>query len=203
MKRYWVLLLLAAGAGWAQEEATRQLWNTEFLQKRPPGKTPARPKVTYKPLGDGAKAAVADPGAGVMLGVTLWRLRPEKSHETGARLLVLLPNGDKRAEVPERVDAGTPLKPGDEVRLTVEVPYRGYMYVVDREQYSDGSVSDPYLIYPNWQTRPGDNVVAPGRLLEIPDRRDEVKTFTIVPKRKDQSAELLSILVTPEPLPNL
>jgi hypothetical protein len=89
------------------------------------------------------------------------------------------------------------------VRLTVEVPATGYLYVIDRERYADGTLSDAYLIYPNEQTRQGDNVVAPGRLVEIPDRRDEPNAFTIRPSRPDQNAEVLSLLVSPEPLPNM
>src|SRR5262249_2365071 len=34
-------------------------------------------------------------------------------------------------------------------------------------------------IYPNRQTRPGDNVVAPGRLLEFPDRRGGANSLTV------------------------
>src|SRR5262249_13141915 len=83
-----------------------------------------------------------------------------------------------------------------------EVPTSGYLYVIDREQYKDGSMSPPYLIYPNWQTRTGDNVVAPGRLIEIPDRREEVKAFVLAP-RADEVSEVLSLLVTPEPLTGL
>jgi hypothetical protein len=140
-----------------------------------------------------------------MLGVTLWRLRPERSKDTpGARLLVLPGPGEKGTnEVPERVDADTPLTPGDKVRLSVEVPYKGYLYVIDRERYADGSLSDPYLIYPNRVTLRGDNVVAPGRVVEVPDRRSSPNYFLVKPTRKDQTSEVISFLVTPEALPGM
>jgi len=101
------------------------------------------------------------------------------------------------------MEAGSPLAPGDRVRLTVEAPRSGYLYVIDREQYADGSSSAPYLIYPNFQNRPGDNAVAPGRLIEIPDRRAEPNHFVIRPTRADQTGELLALLVSAEPLKNL
>jgi hypothetical protein len=117
---------------------------------------------------------------------------------------LVIESGDQsREQTAERVDSDTPLKNGDHVRLTVEVPATGYLYMIDRERYSDGTMSDPYLIYPNLQTRQGDNVVAPGRLLEIPDRRDRPNAFTIRPSRPDQNAEVLSLLVSPVALPNL
>jgi hypothetical protein len=72
--------------------------------------------------------------------------------------------------------------------------------VIDREQYADGSTSAAYLIYPNYQTRAGDNTVAAGRVIEIPDQRDTPNHFTIKPTRTDQVSEVLTMLITPEPL---
>jgi hypothetical protein len=190
----------------AQEETTRQLWNTEFLKKRPASNSPAQSAAqpNYKPIAQPVKTPATPAGSGTMLGVTLWRMRdPKPSDAAGTRLLVLESNSEKREQTPERVDSGTPLTKGDHVRLTVEVPATGYLYVIDRERYADGTLSDAYLIYPNEQTRQGDNVVAPGRLVEIPDRRDEPNAFTIRPSRADQNAEVLSLLVSPEPLPNM
>jgi len=213
-------------AAQAPEEGIRQLWNQEILQKRPPAKTPpavAKKPVVYKPV---ATAAVAAPkttagtpttasavkppkpsGAAVetVMGVTLWRLRkPKAADDPSSRLLILGDDEDASTElVPERVEGDTALAVGDKVRLTIEVPRTGYLYLIDREQYVDGTTSDPYLIYPNVTTRPGDNLVAAGRLLEIPDSRDKPNHFKLQRSRKDQVSELFSVLVTPEPIPNL
>jgi hypothetical protein len=136
------------------------------------------------------------------VGVTLWKIRPPTAAEArGARLFRLkLPGAKVTEQVPERVDPKDALIPGDQFRLSVEVPFHGYLYVIDREQYKDGALSEPHLIYPNYQTRRGDNALAPGRVIEIPDRRDEVNAFLLEPERKDQVAEVLSLLITPEPL---
>jgi hypothetical protein len=190
------------------QEATRQLWNTEFINKRPApasAAAPAKP-VSYRPI---AGSKLAGPGANgtiqTTIGITLWRLRDPKPAETGnTRLLVLeRPGAQTREQIPERVDTSTLLSNGDQVRLTIEVPSSGYLYVIDREEYADGTTSDPYLIYPNWQTKPGDHAVAPGRLLEIPDRRDTPNVFTLRPKRADETAEVLAMLIAPSPLPDL
>jgi hypothetical protein len=191
----------------AQEDSQRQLWNTEFFKNRPPSNraAPAAP-IRYKPVAPVEKPAAktATTESATMLGITLWRMRqPKPADGAGARLLVLMVGDGAREQTPERVDFSTPLANGDLVRLTVESPHTGYLYVVDRERYRDGTTSEPYLIYPNWQTRRGDNAVAPGRLLEIPDRRDRPNCFTIHASRTDQTEEVLSLLLSPNPIPNL
>jgi hypothetical protein len=46
----------------------------------------------------------------------------------------------------------------------------GYLYVIDREQYEDGTLGEPVQIFPTTRTRGGDNSVKPGSLIEIQDR---------------------------------
>jgi hypothetical protein len=204
-----MLVPLFVAAQGSEEEGTRQLWNSQFFQKRPApaGKKAAPPpaNIVYKPVGT-TKLTPTSSSPGVMetlLGITLWRLRPPKpADDPNSRLLVLVdPSSTRQDElVPERVDIETPLSKNDKVRLTVEVPRTGYLYVIDREQYADGTTSPAYLIYPNHRTRQGDNAVAAGRVIEVPDQRDFPNHFTILPTKPNQVAELLSMLVTPEPL---
>ena len=134
------------------------------------------------------------------LGVTIWRLRPGRDAE-GARLLVM--EGGKSAEwTPERVEVDQLLNVGDRVRMSIESPRSGFLYVIDREQYADGSLGDPYLIFPTERTRGGDNRVRPGKLIDIPAQEDDPSYFTLVPSpaRSDQVGELLTIVVTAQPL---
>jgi hypothetical protein len=181
-------LLLSLGA--MAQESTRQLWNTEFLNERPPAK-------------NAAPAAPRPRSGGFIVGVTIWQLRPASNSDPPETRLLVLEGGKQDESAPQRIEAGTPLKPGDRVRLTIEAPRPGYLYVVDQEQYSGGKFGEPYLIYPNWQTKPGDNATAPGRLIEIPDQRNEPNCFTIRPSRPDQSGELLTLLITAQPLTGL
>ena len=138
------------------------------------------------------------------LGVTLWRLRPSKQNDSGARLLVM-ESSQPGEWSPERMEVDTPLKVGERVRISIESPRAGYLYVVDREQYADGSLGDAYLIFPTTRTHNGDNKVRPGRLIDIPAQEDTPNYFTLVPSpsRSDQVAELLSFIVTSQPLPSL
>lgn len=199
------VLAMLTVAALAQQESTRQLWNTEFLKKRPSGKSSSSsPQANYRPA-DPVKVAPGTEQSGkvTMLGVTPWRLRASKQGER-TRLLVLDNGGAKVGDqTPERVETNTLLAAGDRVRLTVEAVDTGYLYVIDREQYSDGTLSDPYLIYPNWQTRVGDNLLAAGRLIEIPDQRDQPNSFTIRASQPSQVAEVLTLLISPQQLPDL
>jgi hypothetical protein len=117
---------------------------------------------------------------------------------------VLVLDGLKQAEwTPERIEADTPLKIGDRVRLTVESPRAGFLYIIDRELYADGSLGEPMMIFPTTRTRGGDNRVAPGKLIDIPAQEDQYSYFTAQPggARRDQVAEVLTIILVPQPLP--
>lgn len=178
------------------DEQSRLIFATEFLSARPAPKTrrTVQPKAT--PKGTTVKA-------NDLLGITLWRLRPAASgDDTQARLL------DHEADsetvlVGERVTSDTKFKEGQKVRLSIESPRTGYLYVIDREQYADGTFSDPYLIFPTLKIRDGDNAVTAGRLIEIPDQDDSPFYFRMKRNRADQSGELLTVLVTSKPIPNL
>ena len=182
------------------EDQTRQIVAEEFLNARPaPAKATANPRPRYRPADPSGKTSLAE--GGVELGLTLWRLRPSQESQEGARLLVQdAPSGSLTAE---RIDTGAPLAVGDRVRLTIESPAAGWLYVIDREAYADGTMSDPYLIFPTARTRRGDNSVRAGRLVDIPDQQDRPNYFTVKPSRPGQSGELLTILVISTPLANL
>ena len=199
------------------EGTSRQIVLEEFTRARP-APTPAKaqsPRAGSRKPAAVAKApryvrktpsviATLQPGAPTMdIGVTIWRLRPSSEVEGGARMLVM-ENARQTEWTPQRIEADTPLQVGERVRLSIESPRAGYLYVIDREQYADGSFGDAYLIFPTLRTRGGDNQVRPGKLIDIPAQEDNPSYFTLVPSpsRSDQVAEILSIIVTPEPLSN-
>ena len=109
-----------------------------------------------------------------------------------ARLLVQ-ETEDQRTEsvewTPERVETGTTFSVGERVRLSIESPRAGYLYVIDREQYADGSTSDPYLIFPTLRIRGGNNSVRAGKVIELPDRN----AFKLTPLCSDYEGERLTI----------
>jgi len=185
----------------AQEsETTRKLWDTAFIDqpKRPASASSAKRRYRIATPNVPPDRVVAD----TVVGVTLWRLRPSTSTDTGERILVQ--EGSESADwIPERVEADTKLTAGTRVRLSVEAARPGYLYVIDREQYADGSVGEPYLIFPTTRTNGGDNEVKVGRIIEIPAQDDRPPFFTLKPSRSSQVSEVISVLVSPTPLEGL
>jgi hypothetical protein len=133
------------------------------------------------------------------LGITMWRLRPEQNSDTGPRILKM---GKSTKLVPERVSFETTFRLKDKVRLTIEAPREGYLYIVDREINKNG-LGDPYLIFPTLRTRNGYNRVGPGSVVEIPSQTDDPPYFDIAPLSEDYAGEMLTVIISSEPLPNL
>jgi hypothetical protein len=143
--------------------------------------------------------------AGRQVGITIWKLRPGSAADSvnsGARILVQEDSASTEW-VPERLGVEATLREGDRVRLTVESPEAGYLYVIDRERYANGLRGEPYLIFPTTRIRDGDNRVTGGKLIDIPDQGDRPNFFTLRNSRSDQSGEELTILLTKEPLSGL
>lgn len=175
------------------EDATRKLWDTAFIESANK-KTPSRRR-TYRNATPNVPVNNVAPET--VVGVTLWRLRPANRSDSGERLIV---HDDNSEWLPERISATTKLVQGDRLRISVEAVRPGYLYVIDREQYADGTLGEPYLIFPTTRTAGGNNAVAVGRLLEIPAQDDSPPFFTMKKSRPDHVAEVLSVLVTPAPL---
>ncbi|MFN0140755.1 MAG: DUF4384 domain-containing protein [Pyrinomonadaceae bacterium] len=135
------------------------------------------------------------------IGVTVWKLKPARSsgaNTDATRALVLEPSTGT-AYAAERIASDTEFNAGDYVRLSIESPRTGYLYVIDREIYENGKVGEPLLIFPSMMTRGGKNFVQPGVVTDIPDQSDRVPYFTLVSNALLRG-ELLTIIVSPEPL---
>ena len=131
----------------------------------------------------------------------MWRMR-RATAEDPVRLLVH-ETGETEEWTAERIALGTPLSAGERVRISVESPREGHLYVVDRERYADGTTGTPLVIFPTSHTRSGDNRLASGRLVDIPSQTDRPPYFTLRSSRKDQIAEVLTLIVSDRPVPEL
>ena len=180
------------------ENTTRRLWDTAFINSS------TKRTASRKPTKRGYRIATPNiPTVNVngdtVVGVTLWRLRRASSSDSGERLIVH--EGADAAEwLPERISANTRLNQGDRLRISVEAARTGYLYVIDREQYADGSFGEPYLIFPTTLTLGGNNQVTVGKIIELPGREDRPPYFTVKRSRSNQVAEVLSVLIAPSPL---
>jgi hypothetical protein len=205
IKRYVCLIALCALSITAavtlkaqDDETTRKLWDTAFINSGSKKTLPRKAtKRSYRIATPNVSTAGVD--GETVVGVTLWRLRRATSTDSGERLIVH--EGADAAEwLPERISANTKLDQGDRLRISVEAARTGYLYVVDREQYADGSLGEPHLIFPTTRTLGGNNQVTVGKIIELPAQEDRPPYFTVRRSRPDQVAEVLSVLVTPTPL---
>jgi len=203
----WVMTLCFAGllAAAAQqppdEDTTRNLWDTAFINqgnKRAAARRPA--KRNYRIATP--QVPVMGVSADSVIGVTLWRLRPSRPADAGERMIVQEGPGSTEW-LPERVSSGGKLSEGDRIRMSIEAARTGYLYVVDQEQYADGSKGEPYLIFPTTRTRGGDNTVKAGRVIEIPSQDDSPPYFTLKRSRVNHVGENVIVLVTPTPIEGL
>ncbi len=195
-----LLIVSVTSFSWAQQadDVTRKLWDTAFNSSSTNKKsTRRRSSGNYRNATPNVPVDKVAPDT--VVGVTLWRLRAANRAESGERLIVHDDNATSEW-LPERISAGTRLVQGDKLRISVEAVRAGYLYVIDREQYADGTLGEPYLIFPTKRTAGGDNQVAIGRLVEIPAQDDSPPFFTMKKSRPDHVAEVLSVLVSPTPL---
>lgn len=139
------------------------------------------------------------------LGVSIWRLSSDKkgAGSGGQNESTIRDSDTDQQYKPTRVSAETVFAPGDKVRLSFESPNSGYLYVINREVYTDNTVGEPRLIFPTMMARGGNNLVVAGQTVEVPGQSDRVLFFELESKNKNWRGELLTVIVSPEPLTDI
>ncbi len=183
------------------EDATKSIKAEVFIKNRPATSSPKKSTVRYKPKPATSAEAVVPPGGTnfAQVGVTFWRFRGSTAGDKTKELVEVLGSTEKKEGTLERIEEGTPLLPGQQVRLSIESLSRdGYLYVIDREQYADGTLGDPVLVYPTRKSVDS-NYIKAGRLIYIPSAP---YVFEITPTKGSNVhvGEVLTILVSPKPL---
>ncbi|HKX31189.1 MAG TPA: hypothetical protein VJ302_26100 [Blastocatellia bacterium] len=194
-----------------ESDRIRRLWNLQFRTARARKSASASDKTkTPAEAGKDAGKAETPPDAAVegeLLGITIWRMRSAtlEDRQDRNRLLLQQTSDQHNSFLPERVGAETRFKEGSMVRLGFEVPRqtRSYLYVFDHEVYDDGTTGDAYQIFPSQTTPPAGNLVEPGQLIFVPAQGDPIPWFTLrkVQGHRTLAREMLTIIVSPEPLP--
>jgi hypothetical protein len=213
MCRWTLLLMLVPGFLASAQDETRQIFDTHFAKSRlstsasAPPATPLYRHVAEPAAVNASGTAVKRPAhadsSDAALGITIWKMQPSAVGDI-ARLLLLDGNSGTKAEfTPHRIEAGELLEIGDRVRLSIETPASGFLYVIDQELYSEASFGPPYLIFPVIATRGGNNRVIAGQLIDIPDQADPVNAFTIKPKGPSDRGERLTVILSPRPITGL
>lgn len=201
-------LLLGAGSfeSVSAQDGSKGIKAEEFIGNRSPRPKPAgRRKAVRKPtsLYKASSLAPATPPKGTefaQVGVTAWRFRPATARDKTKELIEEEGNETASEWTLERISDGTTLQTGQRVRLAIESLSRsGYLYVIDREQYADGTFGDARLIFPTKRTRDGNNEVKAGQLIYIPP---PPRSFRVRPGQAEKPpvAEILTLLVSSQPL---
>jgi hypothetical protein len=152
--------------------------------------------------GNGVLPAQAD----TFLGLTLWQMvlatpdAPVKSRG------FTHPQQDKSGTkdwTARRILLNKPVHENDFVVFTFESAPQGYLYVLDRDAFSDGSFGDPILIFPTKRIREGRYDVEPGHLVQIPDPTDHPPALQVDPAKPGQTGIQLIVIGTPQKIPEL
>lgn len=174
-----------------QKETLRAIISDDFTNARPPSKKPRnsgghtrKSSRTYHLASKPVDRIGIDR---LQVGVTLWKLH---------RTAYVTPESTRLEPkfIARRVDADTVFQEGDLIRISIESPRAGYLYVIDRDWFVDGSSGETNLIFP---VRGDDNRLCAGRLIDIP--AEDRTPFRASPK-PNQAGELLTIIVTSTPL---
>jgi Domain of unknown function (DUF4384) len=189
----------------AQDPEARGVTPEEFVKARPeksgakPGSKPEA-RSGYKLVSGTLKASLNGGNGSVrQMGITIWRLRPSTSSDGGPRILVQ-ESAETISWTPQRVAAGSPMQEGERVRISIESPSTGYLYVIDREQYAGGKLGEPWLIFPTTRIHSGDNQVNAGKLIDVPAQQDRPNYFTLRKSKEGQTGEELTVVVSDKPL---
>lgn len=181
-----------------QQIATRNLWNEAFTKQRPAPKKPL-PVKTGKATPSSKEVAIMGDS---FIGVTLWHMRKSVASDPVRFRGLVHPgsDGDVDEWTPERSPFEKPVPAGDYVRLSIESAKKGYLYVIDRDVYADGTESPADLIFPTTRLRKADNAVEPGTPVEIPDADDKPPVFRMERTRMAQTSVRLIVVVSPAPI---
>lgn len=133
----------------------------------------------------------------------MWRVRPRGAAEAGMVFRCANDAQEPIDCIAERVPTDTIFKIGDRVRFAIESSLAGYLYVIDRETFSDGMTGPPERSFPHADE--DDNYVGPGILIDIPDQRDEEFAPFYTLQRVNKGSSLLTgddltIVISQEPL---
>jgi hypothetical protein len=164
-----------------QEEIPRSIIADDFVKNRPKGKAPKpRPRLYRLASSPRKRQAGESDSNRWQVGVTIWKLQRERSRQL--------------ERVSKRVEADTKFHEEDLLRISIESPREGYLYIVDRDWFTNGSGGETNLIFP---VRGEDNRLKPGKLIDIPTENEA--SFKATPK-PNQTGEMLTIIVTLSPL---
>jgi hypothetical protein len=170
------------------------------LVRRVPAAKPRNSQTSVTPPKTG-KATIRNkplPLKNEKIGVTFWRLRELESYERDdAPTFPVETKKGLEFWTAERVSSNTKFKANDRVRFSIESPRSGFLYIVNREVYKDGSRGEAKLIFPTLKTNgKGDNQVVAGRLIEVPHSSARSPFWRLGSKAPDYAGEEIIVIIS-------
>lgn len=136
----------------------------------------------------------------VSMGVTIWRLSPNECPIQNCPLPKAAANSKGLVDTATRVEENVPLNNGERVRLGIEsLSHSGYIYIIDREQFADGSLGEGYLIFPTGKIDQGKNWARPGLQIHLP-RAGGCFCVKSRDPQKVLVADILTVIISPTPI---
>jgi hypothetical protein len=194
------------GSAGAPQDTVRTIVSDDFVKSRPKGKTQRSSARKSARVGSESSsrrkyrlasqplAVSTGSSPTLQLGLTIWKLRPANVRRSSVGQTPAEESGQPLDWIAERVEADSLFQDGDYLRLSIESPRAGYLYVIDRDWFIDGELGETKLIFP---LNGDDNRVNAGRLIDIP--ADNQSPFMATPKA-NQAGEILTIMITSSPL---
>jgi hypothetical protein len=198
------------------QNGTKSIKSEEYLAKRPesspaevrPQRSPVRKQQSpttrshvYQVDNNFPVGPPAHDHEYVRIGVTVWRFSPTRCAIPNCPL----PAGDKGlidTSAGMRIDDSLALSTGERVRLGLEsLSHDGFVYVIDREQFADGTFGDPYLIFPTKNINNGKHYARPGLQIQLP-RAEGCFCVKVRDPQKVLVADNLIVIISPQPLLN-
>lgn len=143
----------------------------------------------------------------ITMGMTLWRVRPvtEKDEQSRLRREWMTWEQNDHEVVVTRISDKEPIPNQELVQMTIEylpdvngraANRAGYLYVINREQFPDGSLRNARLIFPTLLTYEGDNRLLPGKTVTLPDPKRPFIISRAV-SAETQTSEVYTIILAP------
>jgi hypothetical protein len=140
------------------------------------------------------------------LGLTLWKMvvaPPSAPVRSRGFIHPVEDPGGKKDWTPERMTLDRPVHENDYVRFTFESAPKGFLYVINRDVFANGSLGEPILIFPTQRIHGGNNRVEPGHPVQIPDPQDHPDALQVDPPKPNQTGILLIVISTPQRIPEV
>lgn len=210
---------LTADGRYLQQDESKSIRAREYVKRRPSAPKVIKPYIetsgngqSNRPKERSYRFVKAKKAAGKItkkppvktmekasLGFTLYRLQNAAADEDESKGFTEVNQKTGKRQKVVRLEAETPLIVGETARIVIEsLSHNGYLYIINREKFADGTYGVAKLVFPTLNSRRGNNFVRAGILTFVPAPPDYFQITTDT-KRK-QTAEELTIIVSPKPL---